>query len=198
MLNRHEAGFSLIELLVTMIVFAILAAMAAPSLMQYSENMKTLAQAESFYASAQQARAEAIRRNVPVELVLTDQPPVMESVDTNGLTTNGPNWIVRQLSDSPPSTAHTFIEGKSGAEGGGRAGGKSSVVIDANGATGIRFNASGALVGARIDVNFTQLGASCAPAGAARCLRVVAMPGGQVSLCDPAASGSGDTRSCPV
>lgn len=197
MLSRREAGFSLIELLVTMVVFAILAAMAAPSLMQYSENMKTLAQAESFYASVQQARAEAIRRNVPVELVLTDQPPVMESVDTNGLTTNGPNWIVRQLSDSPTSTAHTFIEGKSGAEGGGRAGGKTSVVIE-SGLSSIRFNASGALVGPAVIVNFRQTGGDCVKdGGPARCLAVVATEGGQVRLCDPAAGTSaGDTRAC--
>lgn len=195
MLTQRVRGFSLIELLVTMTVFAVLAAMAAPSLMQYADNMKTLAQAEAFYGSVQQARTEAIRRNVPVELVLTDQPPIETSVDTNGLTASGPNWIVRQLSDAPPSTAHTFIEGKSGAEGSGRAGGNSSVVINSNANT-IRFNASGALVGSAVTVRFEQAGGTCAPAGPARCLRVIAAAGGQVRLCDPAASGSGDTRTC--
>lgn len=188
-----EAGFSLIELMVTLVIFAVMAAMAAPSMRQYAENMKTLATAEAFAASLQQARGEALRRNIPVELIFTTASPVASNVETTALTTSGPNWMVRQTPEKTEDP-HVFIEGKSGAEGGGRAGQGTSVVID-SGASSIGFNAAGALVGAGVNVNFTQLGGVCAPNGAARCLRVMATGGGQVRICDPAA-GAGDTRKC--
>jgi type IV fimbrial biogenesis protein FimT len=191
----REDGFSLIELMVTVTIFAVLAAMAAPSLSQYSENMKTLAAAESLYASLQQARTEAIRRNVPVELVFTDQPPVADSVETNGLTDNGPNWIVRQTPEALDDP-HVFIEGKSGGEGGGRVGQTSSIAINSS-TSSIRFNASGGFVGADARVEFVQSGRTCALVGGeARCMQVKVNAGGQVRLCDPAASGAGDTRKC--
>jgi type IV fimbrial biogenesis protein FimT len=191
----RENGFSLIEVMVTVVIFAVMAAMAVPSLRQYSENMKTLAAAESFYAALQQARSEAVRRNVPVELILTSDSPVAASVDTTTLTTDGPNWLVRQIPavlDDP----YVFIEGKAGAEGGGRASHGTSVIIDTT-VSSIRFNASGGLVGSMARVNFTQQGGTCvSDGGEARCLRVVASEGGQVRLCDPAASAAGDTRKC--
>jgi len=190
---RSESGFSLVELMVTLAVFALLAAMAAPSLVQYAGNMKILAAAESFYASVQQTRTEAFRRNAPVELILTDQPPIADNVDTTELKDAGPNWLVRQLPEKVDDP-YVFVEGKSGAEGGGRAGQTTSIVLDSN-SSSIRFTASGGLVGSEVRVNFLQQDGSCAPAGAARCLRVVVSAGGQVRMCDPAA-GVGDTRKC--
>lgn len=192
--SARQYGFSLIELMVTMTIFAVLAAMAAPSLSQYTENMKTLAAAESLYASLQQTRTEAIRRNVPVELIFTDQPPVASSVETNSLTTNGPNWLVRQTPVAL-TDPHVFIEGKSGGEGGGRGAQGSSIVIVA-GSSSIRFDATGALVGSMVTVNLTQQNGTCAPGGEARCMRVEISVGGQVRLCDPAATTLGDTRKC--
>jgi type IV fimbrial biogenesis protein FimT len=192
---RSENGFSLVELMVTLAVFALLAAMAAPSLVQYAGNMKILAAAESFYASVQQTRTEAIRRNAPVELILTDQPPVADNVDTTELKDAGPNWLIRQLPETVDDP-YVFIEGKSGAEGGGRAGQTTPIVIN-SGTSSIRFNASGALVGSLITVRFEQQGETCArTGGSARCLNVVVSTGGQVRMCDPAASGAGDTRAC--
>jgi type IV fimbrial biogenesis protein FimT len=158
--------------------------------------MKTLATAEAFVASLQQARGEALRRNIPVELILTTASPLASNVETTALTTSGPNWMVRQTPETTEDP-HVFIEGKAGAEGGGRAGQGTSVVIDAHTSSSIRFNAAGALVGTLATVDFKQQGATCVEdGGSARCLRVLASGGGQVRLCDPGASGAGDTRKC--
>lgn len=191
----RQRGFSLIELMVTIAVMVLLALLAVPSLSQYVENTKIHSTAELLYASVQQARTEAIRRNANVELVFTDQPPTAASVETTGLTTNGPNWLIRAVPPVPSGT-HTFIEGKSGAEGGGRAGGGTSTVMAAS-ASAVSFNPFGALATAGdLTVNLSNQGGTCAPAGATRCLRVVVSTGGQARLCDPAVTDASDTRKC--
>ncbi len=187
-------GFSLIELMVTLAVMGILALLAAPAMSRYTENAKVHATAEMFYASVQQARTEAIRRNAPVELVLTTQSPTAANVETTGLDVAGPNWMIRQAPASS-SGSHLFIEGKAGAEGGGRSGG-TSVVIAAS-ASSLAFNTLGALdAAAAVAVNFSSQGGTCAPSGDTRCLRVVVSTGGQARLCDPAVSAAADTRKC--
>lgn len=190
----REGGFSLIELMVTLVIFAVMAALAAPSLTQYANDMKILATADSLNASLQQARAEAIRRNIPVELVFTTDSPVADSVETTALADTGPNWLIRQTPENLDDP-HVFIEGKSGAEGGGRGGQGTSVALSSS-SSSIRFNAMGGLVGSLVTVNLTQKGATCKNSGPARCLSVVVSMGGQVRMCDPATSGAGDTRKC--
>jgi type IV fimbrial biogenesis protein FimT len=195
-LNTSAArGFSLIELMVTLAVMAILALLVSPSMARYTENAKVHATAELFYASVQQARTEAIRRNASVELVLTSQAPTAANVETTGLAAGGPNWMVRQAPATSSGT-HVFIEGKAGAEGGGRAGGGTSVVIAAS-TSSLEFTTLGALdATAAATVNFSSQGGTCAPAGETRCLRVVVSTGGQARLCDPAVTAANDTRKC--
>lgn len=188
-------GFSLIELMITLALMVLLALLAAPSLSLYAENAKIHGAAELFYASVQQARTEAIRRNAPVELVLTTQSPVAANVETTSLAASGPNWMVRQA-PATPSGSHIFIEGKSSAEGGGRAAGGTSMLIAGNANT-IAFNSQGAVSGgSAAAINFSSTSGNCAPAGAMRCLRVVVSTGGQAKLCDPAAVAANDTRRC--
>jgi len=174
-----------------MAVFALLVVMAAPSMFQFNANSKVLGTAELFFASAQKARTEAIRRNETVELFLTDQTPNASSVNTSGLTTTGPNWIIR-TAPAASESEHAFIEAKAATDGGGG----SSVVIGAS-ASAIRFNALGALTaGSAVTVNFSHQGSECEPAGGIRCLRVIVTSGGQARLCDPQVTAASDTRKC--
>ncbi|RYF74566.1 MAG: prepilin-type N-terminal cleavage/methylation domain-containing protein [Comamonadaceae bacterium] len=197
-MTRQHHGFSLIELMVTIAVFTLLVAIAAPWMGQYMANSKVLASAQSFYVSAQQARTEAIRRNVPVELLLTAADPTSGNAGSATAAAAGPNWMVRTAPDGASPT-HDFIEGKSGAEGGGKADAgtaKSSVVITASSGS-IRFDALGALTTAGpVTVDFSHDTLACEPDGGVRCVRVVVAGGGQTRLCDPLVTGAGDTRRC--
>lgn len=63
---RH--GFTLIELLVTVALIAIITVLAAPSFNSAILSNKLAAFSNSFVASAQLARSEAIKRNKPVRI----------------------------------------------------------------------------------------------------------------------------------
>jgi type IV fimbrial biogenesis protein FimT len=87
--RRHRAGFTLVELMITVAVLAILAAIATPS-MQALINANRLAGASSeLEATLQLARSEAVRRNARVTVCAT----------TDGTTcaaaTAWTRWIVR-------------------------------------------------------------------------------------------------------
>ncbi len=65
---RTARGFTLIELMVTVTVIAILALIAAPSFNEAILSNKLAGYSNNFVASAQLARSEAIKRNTPVVL----------------------------------------------------------------------------------------------------------------------------------
>lgn len=61
-------GFSLVELMVTVAVVAIVAALALPSLTSVINNNRLTSQANELVSGLQTARSEAVRRNAPVTL----------------------------------------------------------------------------------------------------------------------------------
>ena len=61
---ERQQGFTLVELLITIVVVSILLATAVPSFMQAIKNNRVTGQANSFVVSTQMARNEAVKRGV--------------------------------------------------------------------------------------------------------------------------------------
>ena len=99
--RRHAAGFTLIELMVTLTVIVVLGMVAVPSFNQAFLGNRLTGYANSFAASANYARSEAIKRNATVTLC--------RSVDGSACASSGgwqQGWIV---------TAGTTVLQKQGA-----------------------------------------------------------------------------------
>lgn len=80
-MKNKEQGFSLVELIVTMIVLALLAGVAVPSFINTIQNTRATSLANSFVTTLNYARSEAIKRNRQINLC----------PGTNASTCNG-NW----------------------------------------------------------------------------------------------------------
>jgi len=187
-------GFSLVELMIGLAIFAFLMAMGVPAFTTYIQNAKIRSAAEVLYASIQTARAEAVKRNAAVEFVLTDDAGDSGSTQTATPSTTGRNWLIR-LQD-PTTLIYTFIEGKSMAEGSGQAS-TPSVTITSS-VSSVTFNGFGSTnLGATATLAVANAaGGACAPTGPMRCLSVVLSVGGQARMCDPAVAAAGHTRKC--
>lgn len=83
-------GFSLIELMVTIVVLAIVLAMAVPAFAALINSNRLVAQANELVASLQLARSEAVRRNAKVVLC-----PSSDGSSCAGTDAAWSGWIVR-------------------------------------------------------------------------------------------------------
>ena len=209
MLKRAPCrGFTLVELIVAMSVIALLALFGLPAMGTYLQNSKLSNAAASYYAGIQLARAEAIRRNVETQFVLTNTPITAANLpNALALTLTGPNWVVRVGNgpgSPPPAFLAAAVEAKSGMEGEGNTTAPAIQVVGAGvGATvfdgRVRFNGFGtppALPGGGneeyvIDISNPAAG----PCGPIHCRRIRISQGGQIASCDLSAA-PGDSRAC--
>jgi len=174
--GKRSRGVTLIELLIGLTILGILLMMAMPSYSIWIQNAKIRAATESLQAGLQLARAEAVRRNAQVELVLTESSPVPADVGAIGPSTTGRNWVVRVFQAGGIYNDDDFVEGKSAAEGGGTG------VAIAAGVSSIRFNGVGRPTPtppATVAIDVTN------PSGGDRPLRVTVSRGGVIRMCDP-------------
>lgn len=200
MLSRRQNGFSLVELIVGLAVLALLIALGVPQYAAFTANARIRATTEGFTAGLNLARAEAVKRNARVEMVLTDDPPVEGLVNSLTPSTSGTNWMVREW--VPSTNSYNFIEGKAGAEGSGRE--ESGVLVtssstDASYDGRVTFTGFGAMaIGQPVTFQFTYpaAGACAAASGPLRCLNINVSPGGQIRVCDPKVTDTKDTRAC--
>ena len=121
-------GFTLIEVLMVLVIFGVLVALAMPSFQGWVRSAKLRSFAESFQTGIQIARAEAINRNAYVEMVLTNGAVGSDAArNANAVvaSTSGNAWLVRECTTcaniSTAATANStfpYIEGKVLTEGG--------------------------------------------------------------------------------
>jgi type IV fimbrial biogenesis protein FimT len=201
---RRAAGFTLPELMVGLTIVGILIALGAPSFATWLQSSKLSAAANGYLVGVQTARTEAIRRNVPVEFVLTDTPVDTANIANAAVASpTGRNWIVRAASGPG---LFELVESRAGGEGGAQMAAGSTIRISGSGtptafAGTIAFNGFGGTADNstfQLDVTNPAAGncAASSPAGPMRCARIQVRGGGQVRMCDPAASAPGDTRGC--
>jgi len=199
---KHKSGFSLVELLIAIAIMSVLLSLGIPAFNTYINNAKLRASAQSLLSGIQMARSEAVRRNINVDFLLTNDDVSAAGFATAVPNAAGKNWLIRTTDLS------AYVEGKSGAEGSSRStAAESPIAINDSNDDGV------ADAGAISTITFTSLGATslaaaatfsvrnpsagaCAPAGLMRCLNIVVSIGGQARICDPAATTAGDTRAC--
>jgi type IV fimbrial biogenesis protein FimT len=190
-------GFTLTELLFGMALLAVLIGLGVPAFGGFLQNAKLGTRSRSFYTGLQLARSEAIRRNQPVELALTDTALSTANVENAAQTAvTGRNWMVRVQAGASCTVAasapYQLIEAKSALEGGDLA----SLQVLASTAV-ISFDSTGASCNGAQRIDFSNpVGGLCVPAGPMRCWSIVVGAGGQVRLCDPTVTALGDTRHC--
>ena len=195
------SGFTLIELAVTLTVFALLLALIAPSAVAWIANMEIRATAESIQNGLQKARMEAVRRNQPVRfsLVATNDPAVMDN--SCALSASSASWVVSVNDPSgkcgnalsgtaDPMLVETYAAGVHTR----RAAVSATAADGATAANSVTFDG----FGRTLDANaLAQVNVDTAASGDDfRPLRILISAGGGVRLCDPRVSAAGDPRAC--
>lgn len=170
----HQAGFSMIEMMIAVAILAIVTAVALPSYTKFIANTQIRSTAESIKNGLQLARAEAVKRNAQVTFTLAD--------DTSwelGCT------IVDD--DNCPAV----IQSKAANE--GSAG---NINVELQDSDNIVFTSLGTvapIVGqlSQIDIDHETLASDDT-----RNLRVMIGAGGNIRMCDPNILATDDTRKC--
>jgi type IV fimbrial biogenesis protein FimT len=170
--KARSPGFTLVELMMTIVVIAILATVAMPSFRTWFLNAQIRAAAESISNGMQRARAEAVARNATVQFVL-------------GAGTNT-SWTVNDAINpvNPPIDSRSSSEGSNDV---------TRTVLPA-GATTITFNNFGG-VAANVDASASITQVDLAAAGTNQTLRITIGLGGNARMCDPSLP-STNARGC--
>ncbi|MCW7539178.1 GspH/FimT family pseudopilin [Aquabacterium sp. A7-Y] len=92
--NVRHRGFTLIELMVTIALVAILAVLAAPALQSFVERSRVTAISNDFVLGLQRARLEAVTRNSCVSMCMTSNASEMTPTCNPAGTDWRDGWIV--------------------------------------------------------------------------------------------------------
>lgn len=177
---RRSAGFSLIEVAISLVVFALLVLSAVPSVGRWVANARVRSAAEVLQNSLRLAQAEALKRNRQTVFALTNDVPGMAARPVG----NGTRWYVRALplSAVDPVLPSDYVEGSSAGAAGVQVAGPALICFNALGrqtvnlATGLSADCDAA-----DDVTYAVTGTGQAN----RRLNVKVSFAGRVRMCDP-------------
>lgn len=176
MLNaRRQSGVTLIEALIVVALIVILLVLALPMVGEWLANGRIRTAAESLLVGLQLARAEAVRRNAPVEFVLGSGV---------GYTVRTQTGETIQSRSAAEATADVIVEATPG--------GATTVSFDGLGRRIANVDTSAPLERIDLDLPATVLSPE-----KTRDLRLVISSGGQITLCDPNVTATDDVRRCP-
>lgn len=169
---RRVGGFTLIEVLVTMSIMAIMLGLAAPSFVSFQRNSELTATANSFVGALAAARSEALKRQLNVFVVPQDGSwanglTIFADVNRDSALTPSGTDVVIMRTDKIPSSVTTLAY---------------------TGGAYIEFNGSGFM---------TTVANSIALAGSldfvgtpnTEVRRVITSPAGRLRVCKPADNG---------
>lgn len=86
--NGQHGGFTLVELMITIVIASLLLTMGIPSLSNLLQNNRLATQANDFIAAINFARSEAIKRGVNIDVIATDSSEASNEW--------GSGWTVQQ------------------------------------------------------------------------------------------------------
>lgn len=170
--RRYQSGVTLIELIITVLVAAILAGIAVPNFNDWLQSLKVKTAAESILNGLQIARAEAVRRNEAVQFTLGTSS----------------TWIVGCVTIT--STCPANIQSSPSGEAGNNS---LSISTTPTGANTAIFNNFGSIT--NVIGGLTQINIDITPTGQARNLRITISAGGNVRMCNPNLAAP-DARAC--
>lgn len=163
----------MIELMIAVVIVAILLSIALPNFSAWIQNAQIRTATESIQNGLQLARAEAVRRNEPVNFILG----------------TGSGWTV-----STVAVPGTPIQSRASGEGSTNV----TVGVSPGGATTATFNALGRIANPATALTQIDLDvpASILPADQSKELSINISSGGQIRTCDPNITASDDPRKC--
>lgn len=202
--NRSlTGGFTLIELMVTITLLAILLGLAMPSFSAWVRNSKLRAVGDSLQNGLRLAQAEALRRNRQVVFTLTNAKVDASNAASHTAVANGNYWALSTVA-AYTNDSVAFIESgvMNDVASGVRITGPASICFNAMGR--IAVNADPGISGANCALPTTSpavltfnVDYADSVAGQDRPMRVTVALGGQVRMCDPAKSlASGYSDGC--
>ncbi|MGC2167173.1 MAG: GspH/FimT family pseudopilin [Gallionella sp.] len=158
------SGFSLVELMITIVIFSIATSYGVSSFRTWTQNTQIRNAAESIQNGLMRARAEAVKRNTAVAFVLGANS----------------SWKVDVVGG-------VQVDARGSNEGSRNV----TATVAPSGATTVTYNSFGlvinnAMVGGAIPPTITAIDLNSSVLDSARSLKIeLSSPGGNVRMCDP-------------
>jgi type IV fimbrial biogenesis protein FimT len=184
-------GFTIVELMTVLVVFALLLFVAIPNIASWMNNVRVRTTAETIASGINQARVEAIKRNMTVSFWLVTASAASSAVldATCVRSTASSSWVVSlddptgQCEQSPSATTAPRIVSSNAAGSNGTSVQIAAVDLSSTASSVVAFNGYGQPVTGVGGLSIQHIDVSSSTAGSRR-LRLEISTGGDVRMCD--------------